>query len=575
MTTPKNKNDRRLYHGDNLGLMREQIKDESVDLVYLDPPFNSGQDYNIPFKDQKGEKDAAQIKAFEDTWHWGDDDEGILATLPAQHPELGRWLKLTVELLGKNDMSAYLTMMAVRLLEIHRSLKPSGSMYLHCDVTASHYLKAMCDIIFGDANFMNEIVWKGADAHNDARYRYAAVNDRILFYAKKREGYYFEPQHTEFPVKTLREWYLYLELPDGTTRRMTRAEIDSQEIPDGARRFNTDNLRSPSPRPNLTYDYKGYKPHPNGWAVSMERMKELDEAGLLLFPRSKDGRIMRKKYLDESKGPVMSDTWTDISQLRGHDIERLGYPTQKPVALLERIIKASCPESGIVMDPFCGCGTAVVAAEALSRHWIGMDITHLAVGLIKSRLKRDFALGKGDFLEDGVPTTIEAAQYLFDLDPYDFQYWTLGEIGARPYGASSGSKKGKKGGDGGIDGELFFMRPDGQDVERAIVSVKGGKNLTAGMVRDLVGTMTKHSAAMGIFICLAKPTAGVLKEATLAGVYEYGGKTYPKVQIMTVEDILAGKQPQVPEGSINVTHVNKKVTSRSKQQESSTMKTLF
>lgn len=337
-----------LYYGDNLDILGRYIAAESVDLVYLDPPFNSNANYNVLFAEKSGEASAAQIHAFEDTWHWDKAaarayDDAVLAG-GAVSPAMQAFRQM----LGENDMLAYLAMMAPRLVELRRVLKSTGSIYLHCDPTASAYLKVLMDAVFGPKNFRNMIAWKRADAHNDVKRQFGAISDHILFYVWGKDAI-FNRQYGGFQDQTLRDWYQYLDLPDGTIRRMTKEERDTQKVPPGARRFNPDNLRSPHPRPNLTYDYKGYKPHPNGWAVSYDRMVELDAAGLLLFPSSLDGRIMRKRYLDEQGGAVLGDVWTDISQLRGSAAEALGYPTQKPEPLLERIIKASSNEGDVVV----------------------------------------------------------------------------------------------------------------------------------------------------------------------------------------------------------------------------------
>ena len=284
----------------------------------------------VLFRDEKGSEAESQITAFEDTWHWNHATERTYHDIVATAPDnVVKMIGAMRDFIGANQMMAYLVMMAARLVELHRVLKPTGSLYLHCDPTASHYLKIVLDAIFGVENFRNEITWRRSDAHNDAKKQFAALSDRILFYTKSKNAL-FHPQYVGFQEQTLKDWYQYLEFPDGTVRRMTKVERETQKIPDGARRFNTDNLRSPNPRPNLTYDYKGYKPHHNGWAVSYEKMVELDEKGLLLFPSSLDGRIMRKRYLDEQQGAVLGDVWGDISQIRGTNTELLGYPTQKP-----------------------------------------------------------------------------------------------------------------------------------------------------------------------------------------------------------------------------------------------------
>lgn len=548
---------RKLFLGDNLKVLRESIPDESVDLVYLDPPFNSAADYNVLFRDQGDQKDSAQIMAFTDTWRWGPDDEQLLLELTQRHGELARFLSDTVTRLGRNDLSAYLVMMAARLVELRRVLKPSGSLYLHCDPTASHYLKTILDVIFGPENFRNEIIWKRSTGKSLQSRRLPTNHDVILAYSASEEATWngdemFIPYDPE-------------DLPEKTRQKYSNVD------PDG-RRYQLDNLLNPNKdRPNLDYEFLGVR---RVWRWTKDRMQAAYEAGLVVQPSP--GAVPRlKRYLDEQRGLPLDDVWTDIPPLNSQAQERLGYPTQKPVALLERIVRASSNPGDVVLDPFCGCGTTVCAAEKLERHWIGIDITHLSVALIKARLRRDFGLEAGDYAEEGTPTTTEGAQYLFEQDPYQFQFWILGEIGAQPYGASAGNKKGKKGADGGIDGQLFFLRPDGGKVEKVIVSVKGGKNLTAGMVRDLAGVLSKENAAIGLFVCLAPPTAGVLKEAMQQGGYEYGGKMYPRVQVLTVAEILAGKQPDVPKGAVNVSYEQKAQKTLVTESRKKGMTTLF
>ncbi len=341
--------------------------------------------------------------------------------------------------------------MRPRCIELARVLKRSGSFYYHCDWHASHYVKVMLDQILGENNFRNEIVWKRSDAHNDARGQLPVISDSIFFYTGG-DDYTFHVKRVAFPEKTLKEWYLYLEFSDGTTRRLTQEEIATQEIPIGARRFNTGDLRSPNPRPNLMYDYKGYSPHKNGWAVSLEKMMELDAKGLLLFPKSTDGRIMRKRYLDESEGPLLGNVWTDISQLRGADAERLGYPTQKPLKLLERILEISSNANDIVLDAFCGCGTALVAAQNLGRHWIGIDISPTSCRVMAKRLREVCKLpedeklwreGKGFVVRDLPRSEAE----LHRIPPFEFENWAVIALG--------GIKNKAQVGDMGIDGRIY------------------------------------------------------------------------------------------------------------------------
>ena len=312
------------------------------------------------------------------------------------------------------------------------------------------------------------------------------------------------------------------------------------------------------------------------WAYPPPELDRLDEEGRIYWPKKQGGWPRLKKYLDEANGVPVQDIWTDIFPLNSQSTERLGYPTQKPSLLLERIVGASSNPGDIVLDPFCGCGTAVSAAQKLGREWVGIDITHLSVSLIKARLKRDFDLVVGkDYFEIGTPKDVQSALYFAESDPYQFQFWIVGEIGAQPYGAMSDQKKGKKGGDTGIDGLMYFRTPDGGRVEKVIVSVKAGRNLNPGMVRDLRGTVEREKAAVGVFLCAHEPTRGMREEAAKAGAYRWGTKVYPKLQILTVADVLAGKQPELPRGAVNVSYEQREVKTLAKSKQAKSMDTLF
>jgi len=366
--TPKNHVDlmreNLLCYGDNLDILRTDIRDESVDLVYLDPPFKSNQDYNVLFAARDGTRAAAQIKAFEDTWHWDEVSAWTFREVVEQGPnKVAQVMEAFRTFLGENDMLAYLAMMAPRLVELRRVLKPTGSIYLHCDPTASHYLKLLMDAVFGPTFFRNEIIWKRTSAHGNATKKYAAIHDTILFYSKAKT-WAWNQQFEDYTEEYIAEHFVHKDV-DG-------------------RRFRRVDMRNPSVRPNLRYDYTAsngitYKPHPNGWVVSREKMEELDRAGKLFFPQKENGRLRRKLYLDESQGVPISDTWTDIKPIFATGAERLSYPTQKPIALLERIISASTKSDAVILDPFCGCGTTIEAAERLGRTWIGIDITIFSV----------------------------------------------------------------------------------------------------------------------------------------------------------------------------------------------------
>lgn len=532
-----------LYYGDNLAVLRESIASESVDLIYLDPPFNSQADYNVIFRDQTGQQSGAQIHAFHDTWQWGSESEQAIADLLISHGQLAKFLVDFVDFLGRNSLSAYLVMMTVRLVELHRVLKPTGSLYLHCDPAASHYLKMVLDVIFSAQNFRNEIIWKRTSAHSGAK-KYAPVHDVILYYARSSR-HTWNAARTDYEQEYLDKYYKF---DDGDGRKYWRDNLCAAGTRNGS-----------SGSPWLGLDPRAKGMH---WKYTTEKLDQLNAEGRIYWPKGGTGWPQYKRYRDELQGKMVSDIWDDIDRLNPQSLERLGYPTQKPVALLERILEASSNPGDLVLDPFCGCGTTISAAELLNRQWIGIDVTHLSVGLIKARLKRDFDLVVGtDYQEIGTPRDVVAAKYFAETDPFQFQFWIVGEIGAQPYGAVGDSKQGKKGGDTGIDGQLYFRTPDGGKIERVIVSVKAGKNLNPAMVRDLHGTVEREKAAVGVLLLAHTPTKGMLQEAAKAGAYTWGGRTFPKLQILTVEQLLAGEQPLLPRGVVNVSYEQKEAKS--------------
>jgi site-specific DNA-methyltransferase (adenine-specific) len=505
-----------LYYGDNLEVLREHIRDETVDLIYLDPPFNSNATYNVLFRGPSGDQSQAQIEAFEDTWHWNDAAEHAFdEVMQGRNAAVANMLRAMRSFLNDNDMMAYLTHMAVRLVELHRVLKPTGSIYLHCDPTASHYLKVLMDAVFGPPNFHNEIIWKRTSAHNDSLAYFGDVTDAIFYYSKGEN-----PQWNS----------IFVPLSDEhVSKKYSLRDEDG-------RRYATRDLRSPSPRPNLTYAYKGYQPHPNGWSISRELMEKYDAEGKLYFPQNPDGRIRLKLFLDEAKGLPLQNLWDDISPINSQAQERLGYPTQKPVALLERILSASSNPGDVVLDPFCGCGTTVHAAQKLDRQWIGIDITHLAISLIEKRLKDAFPEIK--FEVHGAPKDLEGARDLANRDKYQFQWWAVSLVNAVPWGGK------KKGADGGIDGHIFF-RSGAKAVEKAIVSVKGG-GVGVKDIRELIAVVDRERAKIGVYISLEPPTEPMKKEAAGTGLYDGPTGKVPKIQLFTIEELFAGKQPKIP-----------------------------
>lgn len=517
----------RLYYGDNLDVLRRHVDDESVDLVYLDPPFNSNASYNVLFAEHDGTKAASQIKAFEDTWQWDEDAARSFEATVEMGGRVSQALQALRTLLAESDMMAYLAMMAPRLVELRRVLTPTGSLYLHCDPTASHYIKLVLDAIFGVNNFRNEIVWKRTTTHSDSK-TWSRVADSIFFYTKGDRFTWNGPRELH-DAEYLSVKYRYND-PDGRVYRLH-------------------DMTSPNPRPNMMYEWKGFPYPPKGWRFSRETMAKLDATGRIVYPVNKDGtlntnrRPQVKRYLDETPGSVMGTVWTDISPINSQAQERLGYPTQKPEALLERIISASSNEGDTVLDPFCGCGTTITAAHKLNRRWIGIDITHLAITLIRSRLTDTF-VGKAEYEVIGEPVSLPDAEALAAADPYQFQWWALGLVGARPV-------EQKKGADKGIDGRIYFHVGDAKS-HQIILSVKAG-HVTVSQVRDLRGVLDREKAEVGVLISFEEPTAPMRKEAASAGFYTSPWGKHARLQLLTVEDLLTGKGIDRPPAQTSTT----------------------
>jgi site-specific DNA-methyltransferase (adenine-specific) len=498
-----------LYYGDNLSVLRDSIADDSVDLIYLDPPFNSNASYNVLFKGPSGNDSTAQIEAFDDTWHWTDAAEDAFGeVLRSGNGAAAEMLRAMRSFLGENDMMAYLAMMAVRLLELHRVLKPTGSLYLHCDPTASHYLKILLDAVFGARKFRNEISWKRTLPKGLASKRFASNHDVIFFYTKGEKDWLFHPQFQDYEAE--------------------RAERQYNHVDEDGRRYQLTSLLNPNAnRPNLAYEFKGVT---RVWRWTRERMEAADREGRIVVPRGGEGVPRFKRYLDEQQGIPVSDYWSDIDLPDG--VERLGYPTQKPVALLERILNASSNPGDVVLDPFCGCGTTVHAAEKLGRQWIGIDVTHLAIGLIEKRLRDAFP--QVAFTTHGVPQDISGARDMAKRGRedsryyFEFEKWALSLINAQPGNMS------KRGADKGIDGNIYFDK-----TKRAIVSVKAGENVSVAMIRDLRGVIEREKAEIGIFLTLTDPKKTMVAEAAAAGQFEMEGfAPVPRIQIVTVEDAM-------------------------------------
>jgi site-specific DNA-methyltransferase (adenine-specific) len=501
-----------LYYGDNLDILRHHIAEESVDLVYLDPPFNSNATYNVLFAEHHGERAASQIKAFEDTWTWDLVSEWSYKNTVEAGGQVSKALQAFHTLLGPSNMLAYLAMMAPRLVELRRVLKPTGSIYLHCDPTASHYLKLLMDAVFGPVNFRNEVVWKRTSAHSDSKVL-GKAHDVLLYYTKSPDFVHnklFEPYDDEY----VESHYRFV---DEAGRRFRTSDLTAGALSGGG----------------YTYEWKGVT---RMWRCPPERMLQWHEEGRIRYTRNGTAEYIR--YLDEMPGMPAQDVWTDIPPINARAAERLGYPTQKPEALLERIIDASSNPGDVVLDPFCGCGTATVAAQKLGRHWIGIDVTHLAITLIKTRLKDSFGLvADKDYKVVGEPVSVPDAQTLAATDPWQFQWWALGLVGARPADE-------KKGSDKGIDGRLYF-HDDGAATKQIILSVKAG-HISSPHIRDLRGVVEREGAAVGVLICMQEPTSHMRTEAAAGGFYDSPWGSHPRIQILTVSDLLAGKRIDYP-----------------------------
>jgi len=522
-----------LYYGDNLSILQEYIDDESIDLVYLDPPFKSNQDYNVLFKEQDGTRAAAQIKAFEDTWTWDEASAHAFQEVVERGGDVSRVMQAFKAFMGGSDMLAYLSMMAPRLIALHSKLKDTGSLYLHCDSTASHYLKILLDTVFGPVNFRNEIIWKRAETvkgnFGQGSKRFDANTDSILFY-RKAEGNQFNQSFSEYSEDYVKSFYKYVEKDTGRRYRLI-----SMTGPGGAAKGNPE------------YEVMGVT---RFWRYSRKSMQALIDAGMVV--QTSEGSVpQRKQYLDEGKGVAVQSLWDDIPALHATAAERLGYPTQKPEALLERIIQTSSNEGDVVLDPFCGCGTTISASEKLKRQWIGIDITHIAIGLIKHRLQHAYG-GKAKYDVIGEPVSLPDAQALAREEPYQFQWWAVGTVGAR---LTPGEKK--KGPDRGIDGRLYFHDdPKTEETKQIILSVKSG-HIPANHIRELRGVLEQENAAIAVLLTMEEPSKPMRAAAAEAGFYEspFGaGKKHPRIQIITIEELLDGRRIDYPQSQANVTY---------------------
>ena len=540
MTTPPAN---RLYFGDNLPILREHIADESVDLIYLDPPFNSNATYNVLFREQSGEESAAQITAFEDTWHWGLEAEAAYREAVAGGPQqLGDMLQAMRGFLGRSNMMAYLAMMAPRMAELHRVLKPTGSIYLHCDDTAGHHLSMLLDAVFHPVNFKNQIIWRRTAAHGGAR-RYGRNADFIFFYTKS-DRYTWNQARQPYEQDYIDEYYRHQD-ERGRYQLVTLTGPGVSQGDSGQpwRGVNPTESRRHWAVPRDVIEE--ISPEYADNLTTQQKLDLLDEAGWIYWPPQ--GRIPRVKRYPNPDGMPAQAIWNDIRPLAANAGERLGYPTQKPEALLERIIRASSNEGDLILDPFCGCGTATVVAERLNRRWIGIDITHLAVSIVRYRLHSTFGDNLLPYDVIGDPKDLSGARALALESEHDgryqFQYWALSLVEALP-----AQDNRRRGADRGIDGNINFFDDNSGRAKRIIVQVKSG-SVGVADIRDLRGTLERESAQIALFITLNPPTRPMPEEAAAAGFYEpehFPDHRFPRLQILTIEELLTGATAQYP-----------------------------
>jgi DNA modification methylase len=555
-----------LYYGDNLDVLRRYVADESVDLVYLDPPFNSARDYNVLFEAKDGGDSAAQIAAFEDTWRWDQSAAAVFEETVSQGGVIADALTAIRTFLGTNDMLAYLSMMTPRLVELRRVLRRTGSLYLHCDPTASHYLKLLLDAVFGPRNFRSEIVWKRSAAHNDTkqgRKLHGHIHDVILFYTKTDE-WTWNAQFTEYDPDYIRERFVYTD----SRGRYKDADLTAAK-PGGDTSYDwcvrrlaggkwEADLEEQWRTPAQGWEYKRVAPSAGRfWAYSRGNMEAFAREDRLHYFGTGMPRL--KQYADELPGIGLQDLWTDVPPINSQAAERLGYPTQKPRALLDRILLSSSNVGDVVLDPFCGCGTTVDSAQKLGRRWVGIDITHLAIGLIRKRLADTYG-NSVVFKVIGEPVSVQDAERLRDEDKFQFQAWALGLVGARPTEV-------KRGADKGIDGRIFFQSGEkaGKN-SQVIISVKGG-TLKADDLRALAGVVEREKAAIGALISFDEPSKKMRTDAASFGFYESPWGKFPRIQLLTIRELMDGARIQYPHHVTGLDVTLRRAPKSSKQQE--------
>lgn len=511
----------KLYFGDNLDVLEKHVKDESVDLIYLDPPFNSQARYNVLFTSPIDDVASAQVGAFLDFWSWhtGEAEKAYHEIMTRVGGQTATFISALRSALGESDMMAYLVMMALRLVELRRVLKPTGSIYLHCDPTASHYLKILLDGIFGPGRFLSEVIWKRTSAHNSAK-RWGPIHDSILFYSAS-EDFIWEDETQPYDQEYIDAFFVH---QDEDGRRWRRADLTGSGIRHGD---------SGKPWRGVDVTAKG-----RHWAVPHDELDKLDSEGRIHWPKKENGVPQRKRYIDELPGMPLQDLILDIKPVHNVGKVRLKYPTQKPIDLLDRIIRASSKKGQIILDPFCGCGTTVHAAEACGRQWIGIDVSIHAIHVIEGRLREAFG-EKRVPKPEGIPADFASAAELAKTNPFQFQWWANYLLGAHRLNEI------KKGADRGIDGELFFPNGPGRPYGRIIISVKAG-NTGPAHVRELRGVVEREEAEMGLFVCLNRPTEEMELEAVKAKYSKIVHGNVRRLQIVSIAEWFEGKRPDLP-----------------------------
>ena len=536
----------RLYYGDCFTIMQE-FGLASVDLIYLDPPFNSNRQYNAIYKDETGRPLPDQIEAFCDMWELDSERERAIRTMPVLMRENGiddaiaEFWKLWMHALRGTQprLLAYLSYMVERLLIMRRILKPTGSLYFHCDPTVSHYMKPLLDAIFGHTNFRSDIIWRRNNPTGRGSKRYANNVDNILYYVKG-DSFTWHSQFKPHSAEHLKSKYSNKD--PSTGRRYSLGDLKGAGLTQGSSSLSwrgIDPARTDShwAIPNLALPQVA-KP-----LSAQEKLDLLDEMGRIYWP-PKGGIPRYKRYLDEMQGTPIDTIWDDIPPVNSQAKERMGYTTQKPLALMERIISASSNPGDVILDPFAGCATTLEAAHKLGRQWIGIDIAiHAVKRVARVRLTERLGLVEGqDFTVEGVPRTAEGAQDLWERDKYHFQKWAVEQV--------EGFVTTKRSADGGIDGRVYFAVPHAQDLQSMVVEVKGGANVSIRDLRALKGVLDYDTALMAGLIIMEP--LGTVKARNFArfmgdaGSLEILGIEYPKMQLLTVAEILDGKRFKTP-----------------------------